>query len=144
MVRLAVIGSLMLFGLATVAHAQGATSPQVAAVPVRTAPSASDACETSFQRGSVMADTAHSTAAWHAGAVASGLLFSVAGVGGATLVASTSAPSPARVPTGEVSACFRNGYRTRARTRNRATALKSSRLGAVVLPVAWLLRANSR
>jgi hypothetical protein len=140
----AMVAVLMLLGLTTVSMAQGARPAPVAAVPPRTAPVASDECETSFQHGSVMADTSHSTAVWRVGGAASGLLFSIAGVGGSALVASVSAPSPSQVPSSEVSNCFRNGYRTRARSRNRSTAIKSALVGAVILPTVWLLRANSR
>jgi hypothetical protein len=105
---------------------------------------ASDACDSSYGRGAAAAHRTHSTRGYRAGGFASGVLFSLVGVAGVTVVASTVSAAPDTVPEREVSTCYRDGYRTTARARSRGTALRSGLLGAAILPVVYLVRLSNR
>ncbi len=103
-----------------------------------------DACDSSYRRGEIVAQSSHSTGGWRAGGFASGVAFSFLGVAGATVLAGTSGAAPDSVPAQEVSSCYRDGYSTRARARNRSSALKSAPIGAIVLPAAYIIRLSTR
>lgn len=128
--------------LPTVATAQA--TPPLAASDTASGRPIADACETSYQRGAINANVTHSTTGWRTGGFASGLVFSVIGVAGATLVASTAPAAPPRVPESEVSSCFRDGYRATARSRSRRSALRSGLVGAAILPVLYIVRVSLR
>ena len=102
-----------------------------------------DACDSSFQRGSLVARSSHSTSGWQTGGFVSGLVFSFVGVAGATVFAGWSGAAPDSVPDQEVSSCYRDGYSTAARSRNRSTAFRWALLGALVLPAAYIIRLNA-
>ena len=103
-----------------------------------------DACDSSYQRGAIAAQVGHSTATWRAGGFVSGLLFSYIGVAGAAVVASTEAPAPDTIPAREAAGCYRDGYQAKARARIRSASIKSALVGAAVLPLAFILRHNTR
>lgn len=119
------------------------------AVPSTVRPSAAprfsaDACDSSYRRGEIVARSSHSTSGWRTGGFASGVAFSFLGVAGATMLAGTSGAAPDSVPPQEVSSCYRDGYNTTARTRNRSSAFKSALLGALILPTAYIIRVSTR
>ncbi len=103
-----------------------------------------DACDSSYRRGEIVAQSSHSTGGWRAGGFASGVAFSFLGVAGATVLAGSSGAAPDSVPAQEVSSCYRDGYNTRARARNKSSALKSALIGAIVLPAAYIIRISAR
>lgn len=137
---------LLAFALVVLAPRIGAAQARLAVAPsAAVRPTfATDACDSSYRRGVVTARVSHSTSGWRAGSFASGALFSLVGVAGAAVVASTAPVAPDTVPEKEVSACYRDGYRTTARARNRGTALRSGLVGAAILPLAYIIRASTR
>jgi hypothetical protein len=140
--RLVLAVSLLLFPVVD-AHAQ---RPEIvfAATPRATSVVSRDACESSYQRGALVARDSHSTKGWRAGGFASGLLFSFVGVAGATVVASTAPAVPDTVPERELSRCYRDGYRSIARSRSRGTAFRSALVGATILPLVYVVRLSTR
>jgi len=142
MMRMRFLACVLLLGPVSAAAAQQAMPS--AAHPGSIKGTGSDPCETSYQRGAVVARSAHSPAGWRTAGFVSGLAFSVLGVAGATGAAAVAPAAPDSVPSNQSSACYRDGYQTAARARNRGTAFRSALLGALVLPVVYVVRVTTR
>ncbi len=125
-----------------VAQAQKAGPSIALARPAQDA--GTDICEEAYQKGRSTGQAAPTDGSWRVGGFASGLVFSLVGVAGATVVASAVAAQPDSVPATVNSSCYRDGYERAAQTRRRSMSFKSALVGALVLPTVWIVRASTR
>ena len=102
------------------------------------------ACDSSFTKGTMAAQVEHSTSSWRTAGFTSGLLFSVFGVAGVTVVANATGDTPDTMPVVSEPRCYTDGYEVTTRKRNRSSAFKSALVGALVFPLILVVRLNSR
>ena len=123
--------------LTSAAIAKPAPSP-VASITVTTTPLLrylSPDCELDRTRGRDAADQFHSGSGWMAGGFVSGILLGLIGTGISWAMASSSSVEVNRVPDGVEASCYRDGYTSKAKSRNSSNALTGGLLGTAVLVV---------
>src|SRR5687768_11118447 len=92
-------------------------------------------CETDRARGRDAADQLHSGSGWMAGGFVSGILLGLIGTGISWAMASSSSVEVNRVPDGVEASCYRDGYTSKAKSKNSSNALTGGLLGTAVLVV---------
>lgn len=90
-------------------------------------------CDLDRTRGREAANNLHSGTGWMVGGIVSGVLLGLIGTGIVTAVASGSATQPSFVPEGVEAVCYREGYVSRARSRNTTSALAGGLIGTATL-----------
>jgi hypothetical protein len=141
---------LVVFSLALVAspaHAQRRTTPLVHYTAISSVqqlqfgPSEplarfmSPDCDADRSRGREAADQLHSGSGWMAGGFVSGILLGLIGTGISWAMASSSSVEVNRVPDGVEASCYRDGYTSKAKSKNSSNALTGGLLGTAVLVV---------
>jgi hypothetical protein len=146
--RLVLIG--VIFSVSTTAHAQQrpvhtfgralAPAPAVAVLErnARGRTFYRADCETDKVRGREAANSQHSSSGWMAGGVASGVVLGLIGAGIITAIASSSAPQVQQSPDGVDAACYRDGFTSRARSRNTTSALAGGLIGTAAFLLIYL------
>jgi hypothetical protein len=92
-------------------------------------------CDSDRTRGRADADQVHSGSGWMAGGFVSGILLGLIGTGVAWAMASSSTVEVSRVPEGLDASCYRDGYTSKAKSKNSTNALTGGLLGTAVLIV---------
>ena len=92
-------------------------------------------CDTDRARGREAADQFHSGSGWMAGGFVSGILLGLIGTGISWAMASSSSVDVNRVPDGVEASCYRDGYTSKAKSKNSSNALTGGLLGTAVLVV---------
>lgn len=113
-------------------------SPElVAMVRFRLAPEqiGNGSCDDDRTHGRADAASTHRSGGWFWGGVGSGLLLSILGTGIITAVGASSDPQPKEVPAGYDPACYRDGYQSKAKSKNTVSALTGGLVGTAV----WVL-----
>jgi hypothetical protein len=114
------------------------TASPVASITVTTTPllrHLSRDCELDRTRGREAADQLHSGSGWMAGGFVSGILLGLIGTGISWAMASSSTVENNRVPDGVEASCYRDGYTSKAKSKNGTNALTGGLLGTAVLVV---------
>ena len=137
------LGVVTLVAVVTPVAAQE-VSPAAFGARVTAEPLQRAACDSSFTKGIMAAQVGHSTSGWRAAGFTSGLLFSIVGVAGVTVVASATGDTPDTMPVVSAPRCYTDGYEVTTRKRNRSSAFKSALVGAVVLPFVFIVRQTTR
>ena len=121
--------------LTSAAIAKPAASP-VSTITITTTPLLrllSPDCELDRTRGRDAADQFHSGSGWMAGGFVSGILLGLIGTGISWAMASSSSVEVNRVPDGVEASCYREGYTSKAKSKNSSNALTGGLLGTAVL-----------
>ena len=92
-------------------------------------------CDSDRTRGRADADQVHSGSGWMAGGFVSGILLGLIGTGVAWAMASSSTVEVSPVPEGLDASCYRDGYTSKAKSKNATNALTGGLLGTAVLVV---------
>lgn len=92
-------------------------------------------CDSDRTRGRADADQVHSGSGWMAGGFVSGILLGLIGTGITWAMANSSTVEVSRVPEGLDANCYRDGYTSKARSKNTTNALTGGLLGTAVLIV---------
>lgn len=139
---------LVVFGLALIAspaHGQRRTTPLLRHASLSSAPQLqfgsneplarflNPDCDTDRTRGREAADQLHSGSGWMAGGFVSGILLGLIGTGISWAMASSSSVEVNRVPDGVEASCYRDGYTSKAKSKNSSNALTGGLLGTAVL-----------
>lgn len=92
-------------------------------------------CDSDRARGREAADQSHSGSGWMAGGFVSGVLLGLIGTAVTWAMANSSAATPDRVPDGLEASCYRDGYSSKAKSKNSSNALTGGLLGTALLVV---------
>ena len=99
-------------------------------------------CEDDRVHGRADASSGHHSGGWFWGGVGSGLLLSLIGTGIITAVGASSDPQPKEVPAGYDPACYRDGYQSKAKSKNTISALTGGLVGTAIWVVIYSAATN--
>ena len=91
-------------------------------------------CDTSRDTGRQDATTRHGSAGWFIGGVASGVLLGLIGTGAIVGASALTNPQPSTLPANTEEPCYRQGYTSKAKSKNVLSAL----FGGLAGTAAWL------
>ena len=92
-------------------------------------------CDLDRTRGREAAEELHSGSGWMAGGFLSGVLLGLIGTGISWAIANSSSVEVNRMPDGVEASCYREGYTSKARSKNTSNALTGGLLGTALLVV---------
>ena len=116
-------------------------SPELAAIAIfRLVPVVVEqgTCDEDRVHGRADAATGHHSGGWFWGGVGSGALLGLIGTGIITAVGASSDPQPKEVPAGYDPACYRDGYHSKAKSKNTMSALTGGLVGTAVFVVIYV------
>ena len=107
---------------------------QLSAIFESTRSGVQDSCESARSMGENDADDRHGTAGWMLGGVGCGVGLGLIGTGIIAVGSALSNPRPDSIPSNVDEDCYRDGYRSKSKSKNMITALLGGAIGTGV----WL------
>jgi hypothetical protein len=96
------------------------------------------ACDEAQAKGRLDAASAHHTTGWFFSGLGMGLVLGFIGTGAITGIAALKHPQPKQIPAGLQQDCYRDGYTSKAKSKNTLTALVGGLVGGAVWTVFYI------
>lgn len=94
-------------------------------------------CDDSRVQGRAAAEAQHSSLGWFAGGIGAGAGAGFIGTGVITAIPAFGSPQPKTIPPNQNEACYREGYKGKAKSKNVLSALLGGALGTAAFIGIW-------
>ena len=99
-------------------------------------------CDASKTQGRADAGDQHGTVGWFVGGIGAGVGLGLIGTGIILGGTALSSPKPATIKAGQEETCYRDGYKSKAKSKNLVSALLGGLVGTAVWAVIYLSNNN--
>ena len=96
-------------------------------------------CSLSRERGRADASDRHSALGWFVGGVGAGVGAGFIGTGVITAVPAFGSPQPKEIPANLEEGCYRDGYKSKAKSKNIVSALLGGAVGTAAFVAIWMV-----